>query len=233
MQSIFRHTVKPPLDERALDRVETTLKKRDVAAFILEPIVCNLGGLVPQEAFMRGLAELCKRYGTLLVFDEVACGFGRTGKLFATEHYDVEPDILCLAKAITGGVVPMGATLMTDAVADALEDFGFYSTYGWHPRAVAVALANLRFWKRHGRPLLHHVNERGEQLRAGLRDLGEARGRGLAVGLEIDDAEAIEERCREAGLLVSADEDLLMIFPALTIDAETIDEGLAILHDSV
>ena len=86
--------IKPPLNAQALDRVETALKKRDVAAFIMEPIVMNLAVMVPVEDFMTGVQKLCKKYGTLLIMDEVACGFGRTGKLFASEHYEIEPDIL-------------------------------------------------------------------------------------------------------------------------------------------
>jgi adenosylmethionine-8-amino-7-oxononanoate aminotransferase len=83
------------------DRVETVLKSREIAAVIMEPVICNLGVVVPQAAFMKALQRLCKHYGSLLIMDEVATGFGRTGKLFATEHFDIEPDILCLAKAIT------------------------------------------------------------------------------------------------------------------------------------
>src|SRR5688500_9922310 len=86
-----------PLDHNALAKVETQLKKRDVAAFIMEPIICNLAALVPSGEFIRGVRELCTRYGTLFIADEVATGFGRTGKLFACEHFDLEPDILCMA----------------------------------------------------------------------------------------------------------------------------------------
>src|SRR3954469_23058601 len=91
--------LKPPLDAGALDPLETRLKRRDVAAMIMEPISMNLGVLIPETEFMDGLARLCHRFGTLLILDEVATGFGRTGKLFATEHYDVRPDIMTIAKA--------------------------------------------------------------------------------------------------------------------------------------
>src|ERR1041384_8362754 len=99
----------------ALQRIKVQLRRRDVAAFIMEPVPINLGVLIPSKPFMSGLAKECKRHGTLLIMDEVACGFGRTGKLFATEHFNIEPDILCLAKAVTGGYAPMGATMMTAA----------------------------------------------------------------------------------------------------------------------
>ena len=115
----------PPLDRKALGKVETLLKKRDVAAFIMEPIICNLGALVPEDEFMRGVRKLCTRYGTLFIADEVATGFGRTGRLFACEHFDLEPDVLCTAKAITGGYGGLGAVITTSKIANAIkEDFG-------------------------------------------------------------------------------------------------------------
>ncbi len=138
------HKIEPPLDRKALGKVETLLKKRDVAAFIMEPIICNLGAVVPEREFIRGVRKLCTRYGTLFIADEVATGFGRTGKLFACEHFDIEPDVLCIGKAVTGGYGGLGAVITTSGIAKAVkEDFGLYSTYGWHPRAVSVALANL------------------------------------------------------------------------------------------
>src|ERR1051326_8415273 len=127
-------TISPPLGDRAIARLETLLKKRDVAAFIMEPISCNLAVLIPDDAFMERAQQLCRRYGTLFIADEVACGFGRTGKLFASEYFDLEPDILCMGKAISGGFAPMGATIVTRTVAKSVEGkAGFYSTYGWHP----------------------------------------------------------------------------------------------------
>jgi len=114
--------ITPPLDANALSRIEQRLKRRDVAAFVMEPIAMNLGVLVPDDEFMRGLVELCHRYGTLVIADEVACGFGRTGKLFACEHYDLEPDLMCLAKALGGGVAPIATTLATAEIADAVEE---------------------------------------------------------------------------------------------------------------
>jgi len=116
--------VKPPLDDRAADRVERLLKGEKVAAFIMEPVVCNLGVLIPSNEFMTRVRDACRKHGTLFVMDEVATGFGRTGKLFASEHFKLDPDVLCLAKAITAGYAPMGATLVTKAVADAARSGG-------------------------------------------------------------------------------------------------------------
>ena len=130
------HHVEPPLDDRAADRVERLLKGEKVAAFVMEPVVCNLGVLIPSKEFMARVRGACRKHGTLFVADEVATGFGRTGKLFASEHFDLDPDVLCLAKAITAGYAPMGATIVTDEVAKA-AGVGFYSTYGWHPLSVS------------------------------------------------------------------------------------------------
>jgi acetylornithine/succinyldiaminopimelate/putrescine aminotransferase len=231
--------IAPPLDREAVRRVEAALEGRDVAALIMEPVICNLGALVPTEAFMAGVQRACRRHGTLLIMDEVACGFGRTGKLFASEHFDIAPDILCLAKAITGGHAPLGATLVTDEVYARLDGrLDFWSTFGWHPRSVAAAIATLRWLRRHGAGLLRNVGQRSAQFaeRLSAMDFGpgaQLRVKGLAIGVELGDAERaaeLVERCRERGLLITSDEDVLHIFPALTLDAATATRGLDILE---
>lgn len=233
------HKVGLPLDHKALAKVERILKKRDVAAFIMEPIICNLGAVVPEEAFMRGVRKLCSEYGTLFVADEVACGFGRTGKLFACEHFGLEPDVLCMAKAISGGYGGLGAVITTAKIANAIRaDFGLYSTYGWHPRAVAAALANLRYLTHNQDALLKNATRMGEYFRDRLSQMefdGKAtvRGKGLAIGVEVageDYASAIGEKCRRHGLLISAEDDVLMLFPALNIEPKTAERGLDILE---
>jgi 4-aminobutyrate aminotransferase-like enzyme len=236
------HKIGQPLDRRAVGKVETLLKKRDVAAFIMEPVICNLGAVVPADEFVRGVRELCSRYGTLFIADEVATGFGRTGKLFACEHFDLEPDVLCMAKAITGGYGGMGAVITTPRIAKAIkDDFSLYSTYGWQPRAVAAALANLRYLARHRNKLLRNATLLGEHFLArlaGMNFKGKAtvRGKGFAIGIEVeseDYATEVGERCRKNGLLVSAEDDVLMLFPALTITRETAERGLDILERSL
>ena len=236
------HKIKPPLDRKALGKVETLLKKRDVAAFIMEPIICNLGALVPDDEFIRGVRKLCTRYGTLFIADEVATGFGRTGKLFACEHFDLEPDVLCLSKAITGGYGGLGAVITTSKIANAIKgEFGLYSTYGWHPRAVAVALANLRYLTRHRNKLLKNATQLGEYFLARLSQMSfkvkaTVQGKGFAIGIKVEDqdyASEIGDTCRENGLLISAEEDTLMLFPALTITRQTAQRGLDILEKSI
>ncbi|MBV8687943.1 MAG: aspartate aminotransferase family protein [Alphaproteobacteria bacterium] len=227
--------IRPPLDEARLAQVETALKRRDVAAMILEPVICNLGALVPEPAFMRGSEDLCRRYGTLLILDEVATGFGRTGRMFAAEHSGVRPDILTLAKAVTAGFAPMGATLMRAAVADSMLKAGAYSTYGWHPRSTAAALANLAWWRDNKETLLAHVAEMGGLFakRLAALGLGPVQGAGLALGVRAgsgSQAERIKARCLEEGLIVAAEGDVVTLFPPLVIDEATALEGLDILE---
>jgi adenosylmethionine-8-amino-7-oxononanoate aminotransferase len=230
--------VKPPLDERLLGRIETQLKKRDVAAFIMEPVGMNLGVLIPQEGFLPDLQSLCRRHGTLLIMDEVATGFGRTGTLFACDQFDVQPDLVTVAKAITDGVGGLGALIATAEVAQSMEEDGaFYSTYGWHPRSTAVAIATLKFIIRNEKKLLARATATAEYFAMRLaamrfRNGVEVRQRGLAIGLDFGDekiATKVADKCRGKGLLVSPEGETVLLIPALDIDPETAKKGLDIL----
>jgi acetylornithine/succinyldiaminopimelate/putrescine aminotransferase len=230
------HSLAPPLDDRAADRLERMLRRRDVAAVVMEPIVTNLAVEIPTPGFMERLGTLCRRHGTLLVLDEVASGFGRTGKLFATEHYDVRPDILCLGKSISGGHAPLGAVLATRRVANKTKKgTSFYSTYGWHPLATAVALANVRWLATNRRRLLRDVAELSDYFRTRLAAMGfeELRIQGLAIAVRARSKRAagrIEQACRERGLLIAAEDAMLTMFPPLTLDRRTAGRGLDILE---
>jgi acetylornithine/N-succinyldiaminopimelate aminotransferase len=242
--NLLAHCLKisPPLNANALAKIEKRLRKRDVAAFIMEPISCNLNVLMPEKEFMTRLARLCRRYGTLLIMDEVACGFGRTGRLFATDHFGIAPDIMCMAKAITGGYAPMGAVITTSAVARLAEKNGsFYSTYGWHPLAVEAALANVRFWIRHKKKLLAHVNEMSALFQERLsqihfKERATVRVKGLAVAVQFENssyAEKIARRCQENRLLLTASDEAITMFPTLNIERKIAAEGLQILERCV
>src|SRR5688500_17026879 len=165
--------IAPPLDAKALRRIEQRLKRRDVAAFVMEPISIYLGVLIPEKDTIRRIRDLCRRYGTLFIADEVACGFGRTGRLFACEHFDLDPDMLCVAKAMSGGLAPIGAVIATATIATSMEenDGAFYSTYGWHPRSVAAASATLRHLKANRARLLAGVAGMSEYFRVRLVQL--------------------------------------------------------------
>ncbi len=230
----------PPLDERALGRLETLLRGRDVAALIMEPIAMNLGVLVPDGTFMRELVPLCHRYGTLVIADEVACGFGRTGALFACEHFGLEPDLMCIAKALTNGVAPLASTLATAEIADACEgELSFYATLGWLPFAVEAAIACVKHWRAHGGEILANVVDRANQLRTRLsvRLPEEAElhlfGLACAVILDEDTVARVAKRCRKHGLIVGEEEDALELFPPLVIDEPTLADALDILDDAL
>ena len=231
--------IKAPLDGRALGPLETALKRRDVAAFILEPVPMALPGEIPTPEFIEGAARLCRRYGTLLLFDEVATGFGRTGTLFAAERYGVDPDIVCLAKGITSGHAPMGATLMTERVAKKVGDkMQAYSTYGWHPLATEAALANLDVWARDGERILRNVEERGRELREGLGALGagEVHQLGLAIGVEMASKKAaskLVEAARRNGALLTSSGATLQLFPPLIITKDEVEEALVAIERSL
>jgi acetylornithine/succinyldiaminopimelate/putrescine aminotransferase len=235
--------IAPPLDANALRRVEQRLKRRDVAAFIMEPISINLGVLIPEKDVIRRVRDLCRRYGTLFIADEVACGFGRTGRLFACEHFDLDPDMLCVAKAMSGGLAPIGAMNATAPIATSMEenDGTFYSTYGWHPRSVAAAIATLRDLKANRKRLLAGVAEMSEYFRVRLLQLefdqpAAVRIQGLAVGIDVgaeEYADAIQRKCRRNGLLVSTEGSTVLLLPSLLIDQRTASRGLDILARSI
>lgn len=235
--------ITPPLNAKAVRRIEQRLKRRDVAALIMEPIGINLGVLIPEKEIIQRVRELCRRYGTMFVADEVACGFGRTGRVFACEHFGLEPDMLCVAKAMSGGLAPIGAMIATAEIAESMEenDGAFYSTYGWHPRSVAASIATLRSLKDNRARLLANVAEMSEYFRVRLLQLdfehpATVRIQGLAIGIDVGDedyADAIQERCRRNGLLVSTEGSAVLLLPALTIDQRTAAKGLDVLARSI
>lgn len=236
------YKIKKPLDEKALDKVETRLKKKDVAAFIMEPIIINLGVYVPEQEFMKGLQQLCRKYGTLLVMDEVATGFGRTGKLFATEHFDIEPDIMTMGKAITGGHAGMGAVITTEKIAKKIKgDFSLYSTYGWHPLSVAAAIATINYMVKNKEKLMENVAAMNHLFNARLKGMKFRQEpglsiKGLAINVDVGKAnyaKKIQEKCLEGGLFFNASETSLTMFPALNIERKVAEKGLSILEECI
>jgi len=135
-----------PFDD--LDALEAELRREDVALFVVEPVL-GKGVLIHSDGYLEGAQELCRRYGTLFCLDEVQTGFGRTGRLFAAEHWALEPDLMPVAKSLSGGYVPVGALLMSDAVYDAVFDslehaFSHGSTFAPNDYATVAGLATLR-----------------------------------------------------------------------------------------
>jgi adenosylmethionine-8-amino-7-oxononanoate aminotransferase len=177
------------------------LGSRNVAAFVAESIVGSSGGaLVPPEEYWPRIQEICRAHGVLLIIDEVMTGFGRTGRRFGFEHFDLEPDIVVGGKGLAGGYAPISGMFTTDAVVEPLaasgDDVMFY-TYGAHPAACAAADSVLEIVERED--LVRAAAENGEALRKRLRGLeshpnvAEIRGRGLLIGIElVRDRETLE-----------------------------------------
>ncbi len=184
--------------QRVANELESAIEKlgpETVAAFIAEPVVgATLGAVAPVEGYFKRIREICDRYGVLLIFDEVMCGMGRTGTLFACEQEEVTPDILVLAKGLAAGYQPIGAVLAREEIYQAfLEGSGKFvhgHTFMGHAIACAAGCAVLEVIEQDR--LLQNVNERGEQLKIALHQrlcdhpfVGDIRGRGLFIGLEI------------------------------------------------
>ena len=177
----------------ALEDVIRAEGPETVAAFILEPIGGSTGGVLdPPDDYLARIAEICRRYEVLLIADEVMCGFGRTGKRFAVEHFGVTPDILVGGKGLAGGYAPIGGVFATDAVIEPLVERGddlMFFTFGGHPTSCAVADCVLDILEREA--LVERAAAVGEQLRKRLATLeqhphvAEVRGRGLLLGIEL------------------------------------------------
>jgi predicted acetylornithine/succinylornithine family transaminase len=206
------------------------------AAVIVEPIQGE-GGILPlSKEYVAALRELTEAAGALLIFDEVQCGLGRTGRLFAYEWLGVVPDMVTLAKPLAGGL-PMGAVLMTAAVAEVMVPGDHATTFGGGPFVSSVALEVV---SRISDPaFLAEVRARSRQLETGLRRIAakkgvsEVRGVGLMWGLELDQPAApVVAAALEKGLLIiSAGEKVLRLLPSLNTEPEEVTEGLGILEE--
>ncbi|MFN7943591.1 MAG: aminotransferase class III-fold pyridoxal phosphate-dependent enzyme [Thermoanaerobaculia bacterium] len=234
------------------DAVEEELYKADetgkgVAAVIMEPIQGEAGAVVPPEDFWPRIRKACDEYGALLIADEVQTGFGRTGKLFGVDHWDVAPDIMCLGKAMGGGVMPLSAFVSTPRIWKVLETNPFIhtSTFGGNPLACAAGIAAINVTieedltgqaYRKGRYLLGQLI--ALQLRFD-RLIREARGRGLLLGLEFANTDIgyqIVAGLFKRGILVAGtltNSKVVRIEPALNIPDALIDEVLDALEDTL
>jgi len=216
-----------------------------VAAFIAEPIQGAGGVIIPPDSYWPAIKAILARYDILLVADEVICGFGRTGEWFGSDYYDLEPDLMPIAKGLTSGYIPMGGVVVRDEVVQTLNEGGeFYHgfTYSGHPVAAAVALENIRILREEG--IIERVkNKTAPYLQSRWRELadhplvGEARGLGMLGALELVKDKRTRERfanqgvgmlCREHcfrnGLVMRAVGDTMIISPPLVIREAEIDE---------
>ena len=206
------------------------------AAILVEPIQGEGGVVVPEDGYLKGLRELCDRKGILLVFDEVQVGMGRTGKLFAYEHFGVEPDIMTLAKAIGGGL-PLGAMLANEKVANSFVPGAHATTFGGNPLACSVGLAVLQTLLKDR--VLSNCVKMGRLLLDGLESIRrrfpfvrQVRGKGLIVGMELEqEGKRIVDECLKDGLLINCTAGKVLRFlPPLTVGKKEIDKGLSILE---
>ena len=233
----FRHT--PFNDVAALEKA----MDETVAAFIVEPIQGESGIVPATDEFLRAARELCEQYGALLIFDEIQCGMGRTGPLFAFERVGVRPDIVTIAKALANGL-PIGAMLLVERVAAGLQPGDHGTTFGGSPVPSAAGLAHLRI--RDELQLERRVGEMSAILFGELRAIADEfpevfdqpRGAGLLAGLPVKkphDAAALVIYAREQKhvLLNKAGNNTLRFAPPLIVTAEQILDGCKALRDAV
>jgi putrescine aminotransferase len=220
---------------------------QDVGAVLLEPIQGEGGVNVPSDEYLPAVRKLCDEFRALLIFDEVQTGMGRTGKMFACEHWDVSPDIICLAKALGGGVMPIGATVATEAVFSRLFENPFLhtTTFGGNPLACAAALATIDVLIEERLP--ERAVEMGAYMLAGLCDavhghediVVDVRGKGLLIALEFTSDEvgfATSKYLFDRGVLVAGtlvNSRVVRVEPPLTIERSQADRVFTILAEAL
>ena len=244
-----------------LKAIETALSKYSgqIAGIILEPLIQGAGGmLISPLGFLKELAALAKRWDTLLIVDEVMTGFGRTGKMWACEHEAVTPDLLCTAKGLAAGYLPLAATLTTDEVYNAflgeykdLKTFFHGHTFTGNPLACAVALENIAIFERKNllsrlQPIIEHFRNRLQEFHK-LPHVGDIRVCGLAAGVELmknpdtDTPYPFEEKtgirvCKEAltrGAILRPLVNTIVLMPPLQISISELDTLLDIVYKSI
>jgi len=227
---------------------ERSVPAAEVAAILVEPIQGEGGYLVPPDGFLAGLRKLCDEHGILLIFDEVQSGVGRTGKMFACEHWGVAPDIMTLAKGLGSGL-PIGAVVAKKSLMEQWKRGAHGNTYGGNPIACAAANATLDLvvggFKDNAANAGAHFMARLAELARDYPCIGEVRGKGLMIGMELiesDDAktparalcDAVITRTFHNGLLLlSCGVSTIRFMPPLNVRVEQIDEAIALLKASL
>lgn len=242
-QPKYQETFKPLLgntisvDFNDIDGLESIFDN-SVCAVIMEPIQGE-GGILPAEVeFLEKTKELCAKYDSLLIFDEVQCGIGRTGSLFAHQKLGITPDVVCIAKALGGGV-PIGA-ILTNEKADVLEPGDHGTTFGGNPLCCAVSYTVLKELIHNG--IIDTVDEKSNYLINRLNDLkskypkiGEIRGMGLLIGVDIDlNPKELMKECFSNGLLVvTAGKNTLRFLPPLNVNYEELDKAILLFEKAL
>lgn len=247
--------------DAALAALEAVFKQHHerIAAFVMEPLMQGAAGMIDQpEGYLRRVRELTRQYGILLIFDEVATGFGRTGRMFAAEHEGVAPDILTAAKGLTGGYLPLAVTLVTEEIYRAfcgdyaaLKTFFHGHTYTANPLACSAALASLNLFESRGvleglKPKIARVRKRLDGFRS-LKHVGDIRQSGLMAGIELvrDKASkadyALEEkigirvimRAREKGAILRPLGPVIILMPPLGMSETELETLLDITYQAI
>lgn len=209
----------------------------NTCAVIVEPIQGEGGIVCAEKEYLQLLRDLCDKYNALLIFDEVQCGVGRSGKLFAYQKYGVVPDVICMAKALGGGF-PIGAVLAKEKAASAFVPGDHGNTFGGNPMGTAIGLCILN--ELIDGKIIDSVDEKGAYIKSKLVKLQEKyncikeiRGMGLLVGIQVNaDIKMIINKCFEKGLLlITAGADVVRILPPLNVDKKDIDDAIEILEE--
>jgi adenosylmethionine-8-amino-7-oxononanoate aminotransferase len=232
-----------------IERIIQFEDPEQVSAFIGEPIQQGFGAYAPPKEYWSIVREICDKYGILLIIDEVICGFGRTGKWFGVDHFDIQPDIITMAKGISSGYVPLGGVGCTDVVMEPIEIFQHLHTYSNHPVSCAAALKNIEIMRREN--LVENSLHIGIYFLQKLKTLeyhptvGEARGTGLWTALDftLDKKKKTPfpfnrilnmiERAKKKGLIIKTMGQALEFAPPLVIKKEEIDEAVKILDECI
>lgn len=223
---------------------KTALPSEDVAAVLVEPVAGEGGYIVPPAGFLEGLRRICNQHGILLMVDEIQSGMGRTGKMFAIEHWpEVEPDVLILGKAIGGGL-PLAAVLAQAKLMDKWPPGAHGSTFGGNPVACRAGTVSLRIIQEeklaeNAAALGEHIKSRFREAQKELKVIGDVRGLGLMIGIELVErdgqpasgaAKQVIQKAAERGLIMTkCGASTLRIVPPLIIKKEQVDEGVDII----
>ena len=218
--------------------LEEALKDKEVAAFMVEPIQGEAGVVIPDDGYLKAVRDLCDKYNVLFIADEIQTGLARTGKMLACDHENVNPDILILGKALSGGTLPISAVLANNEIMMQILPGEHGSTYGGNPLACAVAIKSLEVLK--SEKMAENAEKMGERLRAGLANLHSPfittiRGKGLlnAIVIKHENPDASWDLClhlKDLGLLAKPTHgDKIRFAPPLIITEKQIDEAIAII----
>jgi taurine--2-oxoglutarate transaminase len=263
-RSAFHATNEAEECERALEHLDDVLMvegAQTVAAILMETVVGTNGILVPPDGYLQGVRERCDRHGIVMICDEVMAGFGRCGEWFAFQKWGVQPDLVCFAKGVNSGYLPLGGVVLSRKVADSFRDRAYPGglTYSGHPLACASAVASINIFKEEG--IIEHARMLGtdvigpglEKLQANHPSVGEVRGLGVfwaldlvrdretrqplvpynAAGADAKPMADLAAACKQRGLWPFTHFNRVHVVPPCTTTADEVQEGLAILDEAL